>query len=459
MNKDDFKGLIIGNFKLKKKIGDGAYSMVFLAEEMHLQTGTKNKKRIFSKSKKTYVACKIVPRKKVEEKKITTRLDQEIRIHQMMHHPNIVQLVDIQKDELFYYIFLEFCPFGTLYDYIIQKNRLTEIESAIFFKQLLLGLQYIHSKNVGHRDLKLENILLDHFGTIKISDFGLSKLLSSDSEGLTKTPCGSPCYASPECLSGSPYDCKKSDIWSCGVILYTITSGHLPWTCRTQSKLFSQIKKGNYKIPNFISDTCSDLISKMMTVDNDKRISIEEAINHPFLNKISVNSASLFDYKYLSLRKIDRIFGKDENYEYYGIIDHLSIEIKPFCNSYSQLNYLKINNCIENENEKKKKKEKFDELSSIVRKINRDASQVQCNLDSKEKEEVNNSKIDSKEKKKKRAVRSNRKKIEKNESKAMPFNHPSSSIYSEKNEKLDGALVLAPRRSEKNSLLLNQAWL
>lgn len=194
-----------------------------------------------------------------------------------------------------------------------------------------------------------------------------------------------------------------------------------------------------------------------MTVDNDKRISIEEAINHPFLNKISVNSASLFDYKYLSLRKIDRIFGKDENYEYYGIIDHLSIEIKPFCNSYSQLNYLKINNCIENENEKKKKKEKLDELSSIVRNVNRDASQVQCNLDSKEKEEVNNSKIDSKGKKKKRAVRSNRKKIEKNESKAMPFNHPSSSIYSEKNEKLDGTLVLAPRRSEKNSLLLNQA--
>ena len=207
MNKDEFKGLIIGNFKIKKKIGDGAYSMVFLAEEIHPQaeTKSKSKNRFFSRSKKAYLACKIVPRKKVEEKKLSTRLDQEIRIHQMMHHPNVVQLIDIQKDEQFFYIFLEFCPFGALFDVVVQKDKLTETESAIFFKQLLLGLQYIHSMNVGHRDLKPENILIDQFGTIKIADFGLSKLLSNDSEGLTKTSCGSPCYASPECISGSSY--------------------------------------------------------------------------------------------------------------------------------------------------------------------------------------------------------------------------------------------------------------
>ena len=268
MNSDDFKGKRIGKYILKGEIGEGAFSIVTLAQEViedplankninneksnnkkqkkWLQIGRKNKASSEEKTltKKNYVACKIIPRIKVEAKKLTTRLEQEIRIHQLMHHPNVVQLIDVQQDADYYYVFLEFCPCGELFDYVVDRQKLKEHDAAVFFKQILIALKYIHSLNVAHRDLKPENILLDQFGRIKISDFGLSKLLDNNGDGFTKTPCGSPCYASPECISGRPYDGRKSDIWSCGVILYAITTGQLPWTKRNQAQLFNQIRKG-----------------------------------------------------------------------------------------------------------------------------------------------------------------------------------------------------------------------
>lgn len=152
----------------------------------------------------------------------------------------------------------------------------------------MLAIKYIHSLNVAHRDIKLENILIDQTGHIKISDFGLSKLFDSNSDGLTSTPCGSLCFASPECLSGEPYDAKKSDLWSCGVILYAMATGLMPWTEKQIGKLFEQIKKGEFMIPPFISDNCADLIRRLMTVDVDKRITEEEVLNHPFLKDVVV---------------------------------------------------------------------------------------------------------------------------------------------------------------------------
>lgn len=306
MNPDQFIGKKIGSFRLLKIIGEGAYSIVCLAEEtVTIGNNSKNNaKNQLNESKKKnmrrnpilkrYVACKIVPTTKIEEKKFSKRLSQEIQIHKLMHHPNVVQLIDIQKDPSFYYIFLEFVPCGELFQMVLKKKnrKLTEKEASVFFKQILIGLQYIHSLNVAHRDLKPQNILVDQFGRIKICDFGLSKIFD-DSTNLTKTPCGSPCYVAPEIVSGFPYDAKKSDIWSCGVILYAITTGYLPWTEREKPKIYEQILNGDFSVPSGVSDCCSDLIYKLMAIDLNQRISIEDALKHPFLKDVSVPDAKI----------------------------------------------------------------------------------------------------------------------------------------------------------------------
>ncbi|KAK8896146.1 hypothetical protein M9Y10_014039 [Tritrichomonas musculus] len=332
MNPNQFVGKRIGNYVIKNIIGQGGFSSVYIAEEiLQNNESTKDNKinerrnETNASSAKNCVACKIIPREKFEKQKLTKRLDQEIRVHQMMHHPNVVQLIDIQKDSKFYYIFLEFCPSGELLQIITSSRKISEIEAAIIFKQILIGLQYIHSLNVAHRDLKLENILVGQYGQIKIADFGLSKLLDIKSKGFTNTPCGSAFYVSPECISGLPYDGKKSDIWSCGVILYAITTGSFPWTRKNQFQLFKQIKKGDYKIPYYISDNCSDLIRRLLTVDHNKRITIDEALIHPFLKNISFPS-TLQEFKFVSLRKIDRILGFDEDFEYNDMITIIAKE-------------------------------------------------------------------------------------------------------------------------------------
>lgn len=325
MEQEKLIGKIIGNYKINSIIGQGAYSSVYLAEEKFPTNDNKIESNDKKNTKKQLAACKVISIAKIEAKNSIERLENEIKIHQLMHHPNVVQLIDVQKDSSNYYIFLEYCSNGELYN-IIKKNRnLKESEAKPLFKQILLGLQYIHSINVAHRDLKPENILVDAKGHIKISDFGLSKLLDSQNDGLTSTPCGSPCYASPECISGNPYDAKKSDIWSCGVILYTMTTGYIPWTKKTQSQIFEQIKNAEFKIPSNISDLCSGLISRMMTVDNNKRITIKGALNHPFLKRTMVPSPKV-DRKFVSLRKVDRILGKDVEFEYKEMINHLTKE-------------------------------------------------------------------------------------------------------------------------------------
>lgn len=424
MDPDNFKNKRIGSFILKKEIGEGAFSYVFLAEEappnqMVKKDKVKEKnlktKKIKTKKPRQF-ACKIIPRNKIEAKKMTTRLDQEIKIHQLMHHPNVVQLVDVLKDESFYYIFLEYCPYGELFDYVIEKHKLSEHEAACFFKQILTGLKYIHSLNVAHRDLKPENVLLDQFGRIKISDFGLSKLIDIKANGLTKTPCGSPCYASPECISGQPYDGKKSDIWSCGVILYAITTGLLPWTKRNQAKMFHQIRKGEYTVPSYISDQCADLICRLMTVDNKKRITIDEALNHPFLKSTVLPVANL-DPKYVSLRKVDRFLGLDKNHHLDKIIQNMSKGIFDTDTKF-ELKVLRVTKAIENQDEKIMMKDEIKQLSRIVKprtelsrhrqKFDRNACQLLTRIGSNTKfslfsaeEEDKNNKKKEKDKKKK----------------------------------------------------------
>ena len=217
----------IGPYILRGTVGDGAFSVVKLV--CHEQTHQ-------------YYACKIVPRSRIATESLQARFEAEIRINQQLHHPGIVHLFDMLKDENNYYIIMEFCPNGELFQYIVDRNHLSEEEAKPFVRQILETLDYIHKQGISHRDMKPENLLMDQTGRVKFSDFGLSRFIPSN--GLVDTPCGSPCYASPECISGRPYNGKTTDVWSFGVILYAMLTGQLPWTKRNQQQLFAQIKRG-----------------------------------------------------------------------------------------------------------------------------------------------------------------------------------------------------------------------
>lgn len=276
---EDFQGKTVDGFVLKKVIGGGSFSTVYLAKDNQI-ADTKNN------NKSHYFACKIMHFKQTITKHKSSRFNREIKIHRLMHHPNVLQLIDIYQNSKYYYIFLEYCSNGDLFNYIYNNGKLTENEASFFMKQILTGLKYIHSLNVAHRDIKPENILLDSNYTVKICDFGSSKLINKKKNRLTKTPYGSPSYSSPESLSGNPYDAQKSDIWACGVILYEMATGLSPWIENGQEKLSGQIKKAKFCIPQNVSENCGDLIRKLMTVDCNKRITIEQALVHPFLKDV-----------------------------------------------------------------------------------------------------------------------------------------------------------------------------
>lgn len=256
----------IGPYKFRGTVGDGAFSVVKLVKNIE---------------NNQYYACKIVPKARLNTIHLEKRFEIEIRIAQQMHHPGIVELCDLLKDDNNYYIIMEFCPNGELFQFIVDRNNLSEDEAKPLFRQILEALQYVHSHGVSHRDLKPENLLIDNLGRIKISDFGLSIFV--DKNGLVKTPCGSPCYASPECISGQPYDGMTTDVWSAGVILYAMLTGQLPWKKRNQAQLFKQIKSGDYTIPEELSDEAASMLRRLLTVDPKARITIEEAFEHPWL--------------------------------------------------------------------------------------------------------------------------------------------------------------------------------
>ena len=289
----------IGPYRFKGTIGEGAFSVVKVAQ--HEITNQ-------------FYACKIVPKNRLKDPDLEERFIAETRINQQMHHINVVQICDLLKDDINFYIFMEFCPGGDLFHFIIDRGKLTESEAKIIILQILRAIHYVHNLGVSHRDLKPENILLDSNGNAKVSDFGLSKFIGPN--GLVITPCGSPCYASPECLSGQPYDGRTTDIWSIGVILFALVTGRLPWTKKNQSQLFQQIRTGDYTIPLVLTADCKDIISKMLTVDCKARITDLDAINHPWFSDVNllqkdVNSVNVSGQ--ISLRIVDRFFDDDDH--------------------------------------------------------------------------------------------------------------------------------------------------
>ena len=172
---------------------------------------------------------------------------------------------------------------GELFHYIVEQKVVNELEAAKLYHQLLDAIEYVHKLGIVHRDLKPENLLLDYKRNLKIVDFGLSNTYSIGEK--LKTPCGSPCYAAPEMIKGLMYRGLDVDIWSSGIILYTMVYGYLPFEDEDTPELYRKIKDGNYSLPATVSSEARDLLRQIIEVDPSKRLTIGQIRNHPWMNK------------------------------------------------------------------------------------------------------------------------------------------------------------------------------
>ena len=258
------KNFEIKDYILKQDIGEGNFGKVKLG---------------ISKSTGEKFAVKIINKEQIK-KKMKNKIFRENEVITKFNHINVIFVFEIIEDPDNYYIIMEYCKRGELFDYIVDHERLTEDEAAIFFYQLINGVEYIHSKGIAHRDLKPENLLLTKDKTLKIIDFGLSH--EFDGIDFLKTKCGSPSYASPEILRGKPYDGFKSDIWCCGIILYAMVCGYLPFDGDTNKILFKNIMKCQPEIPDYLNEITQDLIIRILTSDPDMRITIDDIKRHAF---------------------------------------------------------------------------------------------------------------------------------------------------------------------------------
>ncbi|KAA3456063.1 SNF1-related protein kinase catalytic subunit alpha KIN10 [Gossypium australe] len=256
---------VLSNYKLGKTLGIGSFGKVKIAE--HSSTGYK-------------VAIKILNRRKIKNMEMEEKVRREIKILRLFMHPHIIRLYEVIETATDIFVVMEYVKSGELFDYIVEKGRLQEDEARNFFQQIISGVEYCHRNMVVHRDLKPENLLLDSKCNVKIADFGLSNIMRDGH--FLKTSCGSPNYAAPEVISGKLYAGPEVDVWSCGVILYALLCGTLPFDDENIPNLFKKIKGGIYTLPSHLSPGARDLIPRMLVVDPMKRMTIPEIRQHPW---------------------------------------------------------------------------------------------------------------------------------------------------------------------------------
>ncbi|GFZ17594.1 SNF1 kinase homolog 10 [Actinidia rufa] len=257
--------MLLRNYRLGKTLGHGSFGKVKIAE--HLLTGFK-------------VAIKILNRRKMKSPEMEEKVRREIKICRLFVHPHIIRQYEVIETPADIYVVMEYVKSGELFDYIVEKGRLQEDEARSFFQQIISGVEYCHRNMVVHRDLKPENLLLDSRGNVKIADFGLSNVMRDGH--FLKTSCGSPNYAAPEVVSGKLYAGPEIDVWSCGVILYALLCGTLPFDDENIPNLFKKIK--------IDEDVIQDVLN--MGVDKNHLI---ESLRNRIQNDATVAYYLLFD--------------------------------------------------------------------------------------------------------------------------------------------------------------------
>lgn len=258
----------IGHYILGQTLGFGTFGKVKIGE--HQLTGHK-------------VAVKILNRQKIKSLDVVGKIRREIQNLKLFRHPHIIKLYQVISTPTDIFMIMEYVSGGELFEYIVKHRKLEENNARRFFQQIISGVDYCHRHMIVHRDLKPENLLLDHNMHVKIADFGLSNMMM-DGEFL-RTSCGSPNYAAPEVISGKLYAGPEVDIWSCGVILYALLCGTLPFDDECVPTLFKKIKSGIFPIPEHLNQSVVSLLCQMLQIDPMKRATIEDIKKHEWFQK------------------------------------------------------------------------------------------------------------------------------------------------------------------------------
>ncbi|KAA6391848.1 MAG: putative CBL-interacting protein kinase 8, partial [Streblomastix strix] len=227
------------------------------------------------------VAMKILDKDRILRNHMADQLKMEISMMKKLRHDNIVQLIEVLTSKTKVFIVLELASGGELFQKIANATRFNEDTARLYFRQLVRGVEFCHSLGICHRDLKPENLLLDEKGTLKISDFGLCALADKEDQ-LLKTQCGTPNYTAPEILLGKKYDGKPTDVWSCGVILFVMLAGYLPFEEQTSQELFKKIKAAQYNFPSFFPAGPKPLIQRILVVDPNRRYTLAQIKQDPW---------------------------------------------------------------------------------------------------------------------------------------------------------------------------------
>ncbi|CAH9101175.1 unnamed protein product [Cuscuta epithymum] len=262
--------LLMQRYELGKLLGQGTFAKVHHAR--NLKTGMS-------------VAIKIIDKEKIFKVGMMEQIEREISIMKMVRHPNIVQLYEVMASKTKIYIVLEYAKGGELFAKV-AKGKMKPDVARKYFQQLISAVDFCHSRGVYHRDLKPENLLLDEDGNLKITDFGLSALSESKrQDGLLHTTCGTPAYVSPEVINRRGYEGAKADIWSCGVILYVLLSGYLPFQDQNLMEMYRKICQAEFKCPKWLSTDACKLISKILDPNPSTRISISKIMGNCWFRK------------------------------------------------------------------------------------------------------------------------------------------------------------------------------
>ncbi|XP_026179727.1 serine/threonine-protein kinase MARK1-like isoform X2 [Mastacembelus armatus] len=256
----------VGNYRLLKTIGKGNFAKVKLAR--HTLTGRE-------------VAVKIIDKTQLNPTSLQ-KLFREVSVMKILNHPNIVKLFEVIETEKTLYLVMEYASGGEVFDYLVAHGRMKEKEARAKFRQIVSAVEYCHQKRIVHRDLKAENLLLDADMNIKIADFGFSNEFTVGSK--LDTFCGSPPYAAPELFQGKKYDGPEVDVWSLGVILYTLVSGSLPFDGQNLKELRERVLRGKYRIPFYMSTDCENLLKKLLVLNPGKRGSLQQIMKDRWMN-------------------------------------------------------------------------------------------------------------------------------------------------------------------------------
>ena len=402
IQKDKELEIKVGNYLIKKTLGKGTFGKVKLAIYL-----PRNKK----------VAIKILEKKRIKEEDDIVRLKREFEMLSQFNHPNVITVSEIFESNEAYFTVMEYCEGGELFNYIVENKYLSEEKSAFFYYQLISGLEYIHSLGIVHRDLKPENLLLTHEHILKIIDFGLSNYFKNSQVQLLETPCGSPCYASPEMLSGNNYDGFKIDIWATGIILFAMLCGFLPFDDKDNNVLFKKILDCKVNFPNYLSEEAKDLLKKILVTNPKKRINIQEIKKHPFYLKgkkifetnftiyqvtaddivDSEDSSYFYDFKYMNESYfINNLLYYDSARKSEVVLNKLKLNELFLCgsskkrsSSYALFNLKNTNELVYEDKNKNKILKKLINLEKKLKKLNKN-KQKEKKTNEKEENNISN---------------------------------------------------------------------